>query len=104
MAGLLVAGFLAAAMSSAAAPAVHQTAVKPKAMALQFVPATMKTSPRIQKTCGMLMIVGDASLDPGILMGARKQNESVDRKPDDRSSCGDLMLVRPVKRQSPRQR
>jgi hypothetical protein len=98
MPGLLIAAAVAATVSATPhAPAVHRAAPKPMTFTTGPGGAPPR-SPGIQKVCGMPMVIGDASFDPGILIGNPADRRAAAKTPADDSSCGSLKLVKPVKR------
>jgi len=101
MPGLLIAAAVASMVSAAsAAPAARHAEQKPRLQsAVQFMPSAASTSRGLQKVCGMPMVIGDASLDPGILVNRAASAKPDERRQDDDSSCGSVKLVKPVKRQ-----
>ena len=80
MPGFILAGLVVASLASPAAPPFERGGV-----------AVM------QKVCGMRMVIGDASLDRGILIDPPREIKADDKRDD--SSCGSVKLVRPVRKQ-----
>lgn len=100
MPGLLIAAAVAATVSATpVAPTALRADVEPRSRAaIQFSVPPAALPKGVEKVCGMRMVIGDASIDRGILMGATRVKKAESKVPDD-NSCGSVKLVTPVNRQ-----
>ena len=99
MPGIFMVGLVVATLQAAPARPVRSPVKPPSFTVARRTPPPVKRAADVKKVCGMRMVIGDASVDPGILMGKPNDGKADARDPGGDSDCGSVMLVRPVKRQ-----
>ena len=98
---MIAAGLMVSSLSAQTSTALYNTPTKTSPyQRVQFSVPRLTPQPEARVVCGIKMVIGDASIDPGILMMHTRDRRStaVPDREKERSSCGGIQLVRPVRR------